>query len=97
MRTARTLTVSPSMLYSEEGDLVLGGCTLSRGGCTWSWGVWECLLQGRGVYLFPGGRGCTWSGGGFCFVGCLLRGCTWSQGVYLVRYSPPPEQNDKQV
>ena len=93
MRTARALTVSPSMLCT-------GGCTWSGGwgvpglggvcvpvggvGCTWSWGVylvWGCTWS-WGVYLVPGGvpgpRGCTWSQGG-----------TWSRGVYLVLWGVP--------
>ena len=82
MRTAHSLTVSPSMLYI--------------GGCTWSRGVYLVLgvylVPGGCVYLVPGGvpgprgrglylvqGGCTWSWG-----------CTWSlgvagpRGVYLV-------------
>ena len=77
MRTARVLTLSPSMLC-------VGGFASGLGGCTWSFGgnlvLGGCLLQG-GV--------CTWSGGvsapgpgGVCSRsqgrGCLLqvpRGC----------------------
>ena len=60
MRTARTLTISPSTLCSE-GYLVPGGvpgpggCTWSQEGCTWS--------RGEG-YLVPEGSWCTWSRGG---------------------------------
>ena len=82
MRTARVLTVSPSMLCA-------GGCILWGGVPGPREGVY--LVPGRGVYLVPGGvpgpRGvsalegvpgpgvstlggvCTWSWG-----------CTWSQG-----------------
>ena len=104
MRTARMLTVSPSML-----------CT---GGCTWSQGV--SALGGSapggsapggmrvpgpggsvpggvcsgGVCLLLGGVcswGCTWSQRGVCSQGgCLLPvGDVCSQGVYLPRHSPP--------
>ena len=100
MRTASTLTISPS--------------TLCSGGCTWSWGVYlvrggvccrggvpdpggVCLLQGQCTWSW----GCAWSQGGVPGPGavCLLqggcvsaaggciwswRGCAWSWGVYLV-------------
>ena len=71
MRTARTLTVSPSMLCSGRG-------VPGQGGCTWSGRVYLVW----GVYLVPGGylvwggvcsEGCTWPWGG--------GGCTWSGGV----------------
>ena len=94
MRTARVLTVSPSMLCA-------GGMS-APGGYLVGWGVpgpGRCLLWG--VYLV---WGCTWSGGcllwgvylvlgGVCAGGCLLwgvsapggcllpGGCTWSGGV----------------
>ena len=93
MRTARTLTVSPSMLcsggvpgpgvYLVPGSLgvylVLGGVP-GPGGCTWSGGC-VCLLWG-----VPGPGGCTWSPGGVPGPGGVsaLRGCTWSGGMYLV-------------
>ena len=53
MRTARVLTVSPSMLCAGGG-----------GGCTWSGGVPG--PRGGGEHLVPGGvpgPGGTWSGG----------------------------------
>ena len=92
MRTGRSLTVFRS---------------LQPGGCTWSGGVylvWGGVPGPRGGYLVrgelylvtggvPGPRGCTRSRG----VPGPGGGCTWSRGVYLVRYSPPCEQNDKQV
>ena len=81
MRTARVLTVSPSMLcvgavYLVPGGYLVGGCTWSLGGCTWSQ---------RGV---PGPRrvsdlgvsdprGVPGPGG----VYLILGGCTWSQGA----------------
>ena len=88
MRTARVLTVSPSMLCT-------GGCTWSRGvsapggGCAWSGGMYLVLggVPGLGVYLVPGG--CTWSRGGVPGPGEVYlvpggapgpRGCTWSWG-----------------
>ena len=102
MRTARTLTVSPSTLCSR------GGRTWSRGGgwCTCSWGGGVCSggrrcgVPGLGGVSAPVGW-CTWSCGGCVCSGggvCLLGGggvpgpggCTWSGGVYLVRHSPNP-------
>ena len=88
MRTARTLTISPSMLCSGGVPGLGGGVYLGPGGCTWS---------GGGV---PGPGGCTWSQGGG--VPGPRGGCTWSRGGggvpgpggYLVRYSPPCEQNE---
>ena len=91
MRTARALTVSPSMLCR-------GGCTWSRGG-TWSqrgavcsWGVylvWGCTCSG-GVYL---GWGVYLVQVGVCSLGGVPGpggvysggvpgpgGCTWSRG-----------------
>ena len=89
MRTARVLTVSPSMLCT-------GGCTWSLGGvpgpggvyllwgvylvpgqCTWSQGS---VPGPRGVYLVPGG--CIWSRGGVPGPGGapVPTGCTWSWG-----------------
>ena len=74
MRTARALTVSPSMFCAGGGVPGPGGVPGLReggvagpGGCSWSWGCtwsWGCLL--RGVYLVTGG----------CLLqeGCLLRG-----------------------
>ena len=91
IRTACSLTVSPSMLC-------VGGCTWSGGGVPGPGGV----PGSRGVYLLPGGcvpgprvylvpggvpgpGGCTWSRS---WEVCLVlggvpgsRGCTWSQGV----------------
>ena len=99
MRTARALTVSPSMLCTGEG------CTWSRGvylvpggtwsgGCTCSWGgTWfrGCVPGPRGVYLVlggvPGPRGVPGPGGcTWSWVGGVPGpgGCTWSRGVYLV-------------
>ena len=94
MRTARTLTVSPSTLCSGGLYLVLGvylvpgvylllGGTLSPGGCLFHGGclLGGCLLQG-GV---PGPRGVYLVLGGL-LQGVLLQGgsalggCTWSQG-----------------
>ena len=74
MRTARSLTVSPSMLCvggrgvpGPEGVPGPGGSVPgTRGG-----GV-----PGLGVYLIPGGVPGS-------------RGCTWSRGVYLVQGSVP--------
>ena len=88
MRTARVLTVSPSMLCASGG-----------GGCTWSGGYWstggaEHLVPGgvpglggtwsRGVSApgegsGPGGRGLPGLGGvpgpgGYLVGGCLVRG-----------------------
>ena len=100
MRTARVLTVSPSMLCAGGGLLpgdLLWGVYLVPGGCTWSGGVyllrggtWSrggCLLWG--VYLVMGR--CTWSWGVYLVPGVSApvgvpgpRGCTWSRGVYLV-------------
>ena len=82
MRTARALTVSPSMLC-------VGGFTWSRG-CTWSRGVY--LVLGM-LYLVlggvPGPGGCTWSWGVYLVPGGVPGpegvlgpgGCTWSRGV----------------
>ena len=73
MRTARTLTVSPSTLCS-------GGLCLVLGGCTWS-GGW-CLVQGG---VCSGGG--AWSQGGAPGPGgvCLVwGGCTWSGTPPLV-------------
>ena len=77
MRTARALTVSPSMLYAGGMYLVPGGvpgpggvylvlwgCTWS-GGCTWAQGVYLV----RGVYLVWGVY--------------LIRGVYLVWGVYL--------------
>ena len=85
MRTARVLTVSPSMLCTGWG----GGCLLP-GGLLWGCVsvylvlVLGCLLSGGvpgpGVSALGGvsaPRGCTWS------RGCLLR------GVYLVPGGAP--------
>ena len=80
MRTARTLTVSPSMLGV---------------GCTWSWGGVVCsqgvyLVPGvstPGGTRFQGGvcsGGVPGPEGGVCSQGVYL-----VPGVYLVRYSPP--------
>ena len=89
MRTARALTVSPSMLCLGRVYLVLEGCT-------WSWGVsvpggvpglggGVCLVLGGvsapgGVYLVPGGWCLLLRGEG----GVCSWGCTWSFGMYLV-------------
>ena len=74
MRTARALTVSPSMLctwgVSAPGEVSAPqwGCLLWRGVCFW------------GVYLVPGG---VWSGGLSAPGGCLLLG-----GVPVDRHVP---------
>ena len=88
MRTARLLTVSPSM-HSSGGEPCLGG-TWSRG-CTWSKGVYLVLgVPGLGCVPGPGG---TWSKGvpgpGVYLVQGGVPGLGW--GVYLVRegYSLP--------
>ena len=66
MRTARALTVSPSMLCA-------GGCTWS-GGSAWSQG--RVYLVPGGMYLVPGG---VPGPGRSLLRGCLLPGgCTWS-------------------
>ena len=101
MPTARTLTVSPSMLCSGgvpgPGGVCSGGCTWSGGvsaprGCTWSRGVYLVLrgVPGPGrVYLVPG-------------VYLVLGGVPGlggsAPGGYLVRYSPPVNRmNDRHV
>ena len=76
MRTARVLTVSPSMLCNGRGRVP------GWGGCTWSGGVY--LVRGAGVPSLgdvPGPRGDVPGPRGVY----LVRGCTWSWGVYLVR------------
>ena len=79
MRTARVLTVSPSMLCSRGVYLVPGG-TWSQGGVLGPRGV--CLVQGGvpGLGGAPGPRGYLVPGGHL-----VLGGCTWSRGVYLVQ------------
>ena len=86
MRTARTLTISPSTVCSGGGVSALGGCTWSQGGVS-ALGV---VPDPRGVCVCSGG--CTWSWGV-----CLGGGCTgWVVVylvlgvVYLVRHSPTP-------
>ena len=84
MRTARLLSVSPSM-HCPGGCvyLVWRGVYLVEG-CTWPPGGYLVL----GVYLV---WGCTWSWGVY-LVGMYLvpgvdlvsGGCTWYQGVYQV-------------
>ena len=90
MRTARLLTVSPSM-HSLRGVPGPGGCVPDLGcvpgpgGCTWSEG---CTWSRGGV---PGLGECTWLGG-FLVQGVYLvwgsvpgpRGCAPGLGVYLV-------------
>ena len=93
MRTARSLTVSPSMLCSRGGGVCSGGSVCSRGGvCSGG-----CLLPGEclllGGWLLPGGvcsgrvgvsapRGCLlWEGGGCLLWGCLLLGRCLLWGV----------------
>ena len=91
MRTARSLTVSPSMLCVGGVYLVPGGVP-GPGGCTWS--------RGRGVYLVPGQGGIPGPGGVYLVQGVpgpgvhppgpgtprdqvyLVLGVYW--GVYLV-------------
>ena len=79
MRTARLLSVSPSIHC-------LGGVP-GPGGRTWFWGVY--LVPGGVPGLrgdVPGPRGCTWSR-----VGTWSQGeCTWSWGVYMVWGVPGP-------
>ena len=77
MRTARALTVSPSMLCGEGGCLLREGGVCFRGVGVCSGGGGGCLLRGEGEYLVLGG--CLLQGeGGVPGWGCLL----W--GVYLV-------------
>ena len=80
MHTARSLTVSPSVLCSGGGVPVrgagLGGCLF--GGLVWG-GAWSggCLLQGG-----------AWSGG------CLVRGMpAWSRGEVVSQHGRPPPVN----
>ena len=102
MRTARLLLVSPSLHCSRgvpaggggvpawgAGVPGLGGVPGPRG-CTWFGGC---------VYLVGG---CTWSGGctwpgGVPAWGVPAQGGVPAWGAHLPRYSPPCEQNDKQV
>ena len=95
MRTARALTVSPSMLcavggvYLVPGVYLFLGDVLGPGGCTWSQGG----VPGQGVYLVPGGvpgprgvylvRGVPGPRGVY-----LVPGGAWSWGVYLVWGAP---------
>ena len=65
MHTARSLTISPSMLCSGGECLVPGGC-LDLG---------RCLVQGQ---CLPGPRGCLPGPGGACLV---HRMPAWSGGV----------------
>ena len=71
-------------------------CSSSRGGCTWSWGVYLVLggVCSGGVSAL-GGRllwgACTWSQGGVCSQGCLLQewGCAPGQVLCPVdRHTP---------
>ena len=91
MHTARSLTVSPSVLWSG------GVPALFRGGGVWSgWGVsglgGECLVLG-GACLVPGGglvgRGLPGPG----------RGCPPGPGGIpaCTEADPPCKQNDRQV
>ena len=83
MRTARALTVSPSMLCGE-GGLLPGGVSASRG---------SCLLLGGGVCsrgCLPSGEGCLLRG--VCSWGGLLRGGVASQ--HALRQTPPCGQTD---
>ena len=88
MRTARALTVSPSMLCTggvgggvpgPGGSLLLGGVP----------GPGGCLLPG--VYLVLGGV-CSWRG--VPGLGSVpgLGGCTWSGGCLLPRKGGVPGQ-----
>ena len=89
MRTARSLTVSPSMLCEGEG-----GCLLPRGGVSASLGV----SASRGC-LLPRGVSASWGGcllpGVVCFQGlsasggCLLLGGLLLGDVYLQGVSAP--------
>ena len=91
MRTARALTVSPSMLCL--GVSAPGGCTWSQGCLLWGEGTWSggCLLQGGGLCSCAGClllEDVPAPGGVSAPRGCLLRGeCTWSWGG--ARYHPP--------
>ena len=97
MRTARVLTVSPSMLCT--GGCLLGGCIWSgrgvvggvpgRGGGCLLWGVYLVWgVSALGVYLVLGG---------ICSGGCLLPGgapgpgggVSAPQGGYQVLPPPP--------
>ena len=87
MRTARSLTVSPSMHCSQ------GGCLVPEGGCSWG-NIPPCTEADP-----PGPRGCTWSRGVYLVLGGVPGlgggvpapgGCTWSGGVYLVGGVPGP-------
>ena len=88
MRTARALTVSPSMGWAV--CLVQGECVPGQGLCTWS-GGWCCWSGG--VYLVWGvvclvwGWWCLWSGGWCAWSGGVpgLGVCAWSGG-----WSDPP-------
>ena len=78
MRTARALTVSPSMLCCGGG-----GCLLWGGVCSWGGLLWGGLLRWGGGCLLGGGSAlggvCC---GGVSTLGVLLRGCR-----------PPPRVN----
>ena len=94
MRTARVLTVSPSMLCGEGGVCSQGVCVCSWGGvCYGGCLLWRVSAPGcvcsRGVSA-PGGV-CLLPGGVCSGWGCLLQG-----GVYPsmhCRQTPPCEQN----
>ena len=111
MRTARALTISPSILCAVGGVPGLGGGVPGlggggvlgpRGGCTWSWGVYLVPwgVPGPGGVV-PGSRGVYLVPGGFTWsrwgdVPGPSGGCTWSRGVYLVRH-PPRGQNHRRL
>ena len=92
MHSSRMRTVRSSGRISGRGVpgpggvyLLLGGCTCSRRGCTWSGGTWLGVPGPRGVpgpggYLVPGGV----PGPG---------GAPGPRGVYLVRYPPPVDRH----
>ena len=89
MRTARALTISPSMLCT-------GGCPLPGGVCSGGVCSWRGLSAPGGCVSSGGvcswgmsapGEVCSW--GCVCSQGgCLLPGGIPGLGVYLVRYSP---------
>ena len=81
MRTARSLTVSPSMLCARGGCLLLGGVPAPEGGAGACSG--GCLVQGGGAW--SGGYACSW--GGTCSGLCGIPACTEADPL------PPCGQN----
>ena len=94
MRTARALTVSPSMLCAggctwSQGVYLVPGGVPGSGGCTWFWGVY--LVPGVGGVPGPGGPGgvpgpgrCTWQVLGGVPGWGIPRGVYLVWGVHLV-------------